>query len=165
MFKLKGRLSVACAFVGGLWPALAGAAIDSDTFQVTATVVSSCDVEATDLNFGSYDPVSSTPLDASTTIQIRCTNGTGYVVSLNAGIGSGASIASRRMTNGASTLAYSLYQDAGRTILWGESAGVDTVAGSGDGSAQTLTVYGRAPAQQAAVAGAFSDTVTVTVTY
>lgn len=165
MFKIRDHVSVACAVVACAWPAGVSAATDTDTFQVTATVVSSCAVDATDLSFGSYDPVSSTPLDASTIIEVRCTNGTGYVVALNAGVGSGASIASRRMTNGGSILTYSLYQDASRTVLWGDSTGVDTVAGSGNGSVQILTVYGRAPAQQAAVAGAFSDTITVTVTY
>lgn len=141
------------------------AATDTDTFQVTATVVSSCDVDAADMGFGSYDPVSATPLDASTTMQVRCTNGTGYVIALNPGTGSGATTASRRMTNGANTLSYSLYQDVGRTALWGQSGGVDTVAGTGNGAAQNLTIYSRAPAYQTAPAGAYADTITVTLTY
>lgn len=153
-----------CAAWVGLCAA-AHAATASDSFQVTATVVTSCEVTATDLGFGAYDPVVATPLDASTTIEVRCTNGAGYVIALGAGIGSGATTASRRMTAGGDTLVYSLYQNAGRTTLWGDNAGVDTVAGTGSGAAQVLTIYGRAPARQTSPAGAYADTITVTLTY
>ena len=47
----------------------------------------------------------------------------------------------------------------------GETAGVDTVAGTGSGVAQDIDVYGRVPANQTSSAGSFADTVTVTVTY
>ncbi len=154
-------------FVFGLCSAgsSAFAATATDTFQVTATVISSCTVDAADLSFGSYDPVSATALDVATSLTVHCTNGTAYVVSLDKGVGAGATVASRRMTSAGQTLVYSLYQNAGRTTLWGETAGVDTVAGSGSGAQQTLSIYGRAPAQQTSPAGAYSDTITVTVTY
>jgi spore coat protein U-like protein len=144
-------------------PARAGT--DTDAMAVTATVVASCDVAANDLNFLNYDPVSGAPVDASTTLEITCTNGAAYVVALDEGTGAGATIAARRMTSGANTLVYSLYRDAARTTLWGETSGVDTVAGTGSGTQQTLTVYGRAPTAQTAPAGAYADTVTVTVSY
>lgn len=158
--------TAACAALGLLaFSTAAQAATDSDTFQVTATVVASCAVDAADLAFGAYDPVSSSPLDAATTVDVHCTNGTSYVVALDAGVGVGATIGARRMTNGGQTLVYALYQNAGRTTLWGETSGVDTVAGTGSGAVQALTVYARAPAQQTATAGSYADTITVTVTY
>jgi len=144
-------------------PARAGT--DTDTIAVTATVVDSCNVVANDLDFGAYDPVSGSPADASTTLELTCTNGAAYVVSLDEGLGAGASIAARLMTNGGDTLSYALYQDAGRTQVWGETNGVDNVAGAGTGVLQTLTVYGRAPTAQTAPAGSYADTVTVTVAY
>ena len=41
---------------------------------------------------------------------------------------------------------------------WGTSIGVDTLSGTGNGVAQTVTVYGRAPAPQQPIAGADNDT-------
>jgi len=132
---------------------------------VTATVVASCDVDAQDLAFGSYDPVSPTPLDAATTISVVCTSGTAYDVSMNAGVGAGATVATRKMSSGGSTLNYSLYSNAGRTTLWGATSGSNTVTGTGTGAAQTINVYGRIPVNQTSPAGSYTDTITVTVTY
>jgi spore coat protein U-like protein len=132
---------------------------------MTATVVASCNVTAKDLAFGNYDPVSGTPLSGSTTVDVTCTNGTGYVVSMDAGLGSGATTSARKMTLGGNTLTYSLYRNAGHTLVWGANSGVDTVAGTGSGALQSIIVYGQTPAAQTAPAGAYSDTVTVTVTY
>lgn len=70
---------------------------------------------------------------------------------------------------GADFVGYELYRDSGRTQRWGNdtAGGSNTVNGSG--ASQTnptvLTVYGRVPAQGASEPGAYSDTVTVTLTY
>lgn len=160
------RFCVALAFV--MAPVLLSAAeagTDTDTMTVTATVIASCGVEANDLAFGDYDPVSSTPLDVGTTIAVTCTHGASYDVSLDAGVGADATIASRKMTSGAATLDYSLYRNAGRTSVWGATIGSNTVSGVGNGALQSINVYGRAPARQTAPAGNYTDTVTVTVTY
>ncbi len=143
----------------------AHAATDTTQFQVTATVVASCDVSANALAFGAYDPVAATPDDAATTISVTCTNGAGYEIGLDEGLGAGAAIAARRMQNGAEILQYGLFTDALRTQIWGETIGVDTVAAQGIGAVQVFTIYGRIPAQQSAPAGAYSDTILVTVTY
>lgn len=161
------RRTAALLFVGfavcAPLPALAGT--DSDTMAVTATVVASCDVDAQDLAFGSYDPVSPTPLDAATTISVMCTTGTSYDVAVNAGTGSGATVATRKMSASSNTLNYSLYSNAGRTTVWGATSGSNTVTGTGNGAAQTLNIYGRIPVHQTSPAGSYSDTITVTVTY
>ena len=51
------------------------------------------------------------------------------------------------MLNGTNQLAYSLFRDAGRTQNWGQTIGTDTTTGTGTGANQTLTIYGRVPAQ------------------
>jgi spore coat protein U-like protein len=158
--------SVALAgLIAILAPWEANAATDSDTMTVTATVISSCGVTANDMAFGNYDPVDTSPLDAATTIDVICTNGTPYIVSLDPGIGSGATIAARKMSSGGDTLTYSLYRDASRTLVWGQTNSVNNVAGAGVGAVQSLNVYGRAPTNQTAPVGSYSDTVTVTVSY
>lgn len=137
----------------------------STSFVVTATVLQACIVTASPLVFGNYDPTASTATDASTSVLVTCTNGTAYNVGLNQGGGSGATVATRKMTSGGNTMSYSLYQDAGRSSLWGNTVGSDTVAGTATGLPVTHNVYGRIPAQQSVHQGAYSDTITVTVTY
>ncbi|MET0545570.1 MAG: spore coat U domain-containing protein [Caulobacterales bacterium] len=132
--------------------------------QVTASVAASCSVDAHDLAFGAYNPFSGTDLPGATTIDVTCTNGTTYVVSIDAGGGSGATVATRKMT-AVSTLNYSLYRDASHTLVWGITSGANTVAGTGSGALQTLNVYGLVPAGQAVPAGSYVDNVLVTVTY
>ncbi|MDX2232890.1 MAG: spore coat U domain-containing protein [Hyphomonadaceae bacterium] len=162
---MRFGIATCAAFAWCVMASAASAATATDTFQVTATVVASCSVDAANLSFGSYDPVSATPLDGSTSISVHCTNGAGYVLGLDEGVGASATVSARQMSNGGQTLTYALYQDSGRTTVWGETSGVNTVAGTGSGAVQTVTIYGRAPAQQAATAGSYTDTVTVTVTY
>jgi spore coat protein U-like protein len=151
-----GALAVAASAAGQ-------AATTNTTFAVSSTVLSVCTVSATALAFGNYSLVQT---DATNVVSVTCTFGTAYDVGLNAGGGSGATVATRKMTGPSSqTLNYTLYQDSGRTTVWGNTVGTDTVAGTGSGTAQNLTVYGRVSGAQAAGAGAYTDTVTVTVTY
>lgn len=161
--KLLGFVSVAVVLAT---PAAGIAATATTTFQVTATVLSVCTVSATNLAFGNYDASSGTPNDASSTVTTTCSNTTAYTVALNAGTGSGATVALRKMTNGANTLNYSMYTTAGRTTVWGDGTlSTVTQAGTGNGSGQALTVYGRVPTSQYVTAGSYTDTVTATVTY
>jgi spore coat protein U-like protein len=146
-------------------PGPAHAGSDDDTFQVTATVLAACIVVASDLSFGVYDPTSASPTDASSTLDVTCTNGAAYTVALDPGAGVGATVSARKMNKGADELTYGLYRNAGRTLVWGQTVGVDTLAGTGTGAVQSLTVYGRIPAGQAAPAGAYADQVTVTVSF
>jgi spore coat protein U-like protein len=67
--------------------------------------------------------------------------------------------------SGGGTLNYALYRDTGRTNNWGSTIGTDTQTGTGSGLIQTLTVYGQVAAAQTPLAGTYSDTVTVTLTY
>jgi spore coat protein U-like protein len=133
---------------------------------VSATVQSACIVAATALSFGSYNPTSASNTDATTTLSVTCTSGTSYTVGLNAGTGSGATVTSRKMTNGGNTLGYALYQDSSRTTNWGNTPGTDTPASATAGSsAATLTVYGRITAGQNVPAATYTDSITVTVNY
>jgi spore coat protein U-like protein len=69
------------------------------------------------------------------------------------------------MKVGTEVINYSLYSDSGRTTNWGNTVGTDTVAATGNGSAQAYTVYGRIPPQTTPAPGTYTDTITVTVTY
>jgi spore coat protein U-like protein len=143
------------------------AATDTATFNVTATVVDACDVQATNHAFGPYSPTSSTSLDATSNVSVYCTTGTAYTVALNVGSGGGA-FAGRKMVSGAQELLYNLYTSAARTTVWGDgTASTGTVGGTGAGllTAVTHTVYGRIGINQDVNPGSYSSTVTVTLTF
>ncbi len=143
-------------------PALAQS---SATFGVTATVLASCTVVGgIPLAFGIVSP--GVQADSSTVVTATCTVGTPYSLSLDAGTGSGATVADRRMTSGTDTLAYRLYRDAGRTQLWGDGTnGTVFNSSTGTGLLQSFTVYGRVPSSATATVGVYADTITVTATY
>lgn len=141
----------------------AAAATATTTFNVTATVQATCTVSASPLGFGTYQAVD---IPATTTISVTCTNTTPYGVGLDAGTFSGATVTTRKMSGpDANGLPYFLYQDSGHSTNWGNTKGTDTVAGTGNGSAQTLTVYGDLPANEFVKPGSYTDTITATVYY
>ena len=160
------RLALAAASVGLLSAGSSGAATSTGSLPVSALVLKSCSVAATPLAFGNYDPTAGAPTDANTTLVVLCTTGTSFQVGLNAGGGSGASIATRKMTSGSDTLAYTLYQDSSRSTLWGNTPGTDTPSATTAAvPPTTLTVYGRVPSGQNVPLGLYNDNVTVTLTY
>jgi spore coat protein U-like protein len=147
------------------WAGAARAATTTTTFTVQITITTSCVINsAGTLNFGSQGVLAAN-VDQTSTIQVQCTNTTPYTVGIDAGASSGATVTTRKMTNGANTISYSLFRDAARTQNWGTTIGTDTVAGTGSGAAQNITVYGRVPTQTTPAAAVYTDTVTVTVTY
>ena len=146
-----------------LAPMALRAATDSTTMAVTATVVSTCGVSASPLAFGSYVMGQT---DADTSVVVTCTNGTAYTVSISAGVGAGATVGLRKMTGPTSqTLNYVIYSNVGRTTVWGDTIGSNTMAGTGNGTPQGIPAYGRIAASQTSGVGAYADTVTVTLTY
>jgi spore coat protein U-like protein len=132
------------------------------TILVTATVLSFCTITALPLPFGNY---SQAALAATTTVSATCTLGTPYNIGLDPGTGTGGTVAARKMTYLTNTLTYSLYQDSGHSTVWGNTIGTNTVTGTGNGAIQSLTVYGLIPASQLVTPGAYTDTVTATITY
>jgi spore coat protein U-like protein len=137
----------------------------TSTFTSQLTVTSACVINSTStMDFGSQGVLTAN-VDTTSTIAVQCTNTTPYNIGLDAGLGTGATVAMRKMSNGANTINYLLYSDSGRTTVWGNTAGSNTVAGTGNGASQNYTVYGRVPAQTTPAAAAYTDTITVTVTY
>jgi spore coat protein U-like protein len=141
----------------------ASAATATATFGVSATVQATCLISASSMAFGTY---TGTLSSTSTTVSVTCTNTTTYNVGLSAGLATGATVTARKMTGPNSALLnYALYQDSAHTTNWGQTVNTDTVAGTGDGSAQSITVYGQVAAGQYVEPGAYSDTITATITY
>jgi spore coat protein U-like protein len=154
----------AAAMAAGLPLSHAAAGTANTTFSVTATVVTTCSITATNMSFGNY---SGALLSATATLNATCSTGTPYTIGLNAGTGTLATVALRKMksTVGAEELNYTLSQDSAHTINWGNTPPTDTVAGTGNGAVQPHTVFGQIPASQFVQAGEYSDTITATLAF
>jgi spore coat protein U-like protein len=138
-------------------PAFASTSIPT-TFNVTATVQSTCVISATAMSFGTYTAVVS---NSTSTVTVTCTNTTPYTVALNAGAATGATVTNRSMTGtGSALLGYALYSDTGRTVNFATTASI-----TGSGAAQPITIYGQIPAGEYVAPGSYTDTITATVTY
>lgn len=135
-------------------------------FIVRLTNNSSCTVSTTALNFGNQTDLN-TVKTAVNSVSVTCTGGTLYDIGLNNGSSGGTGPTARLMKNVATAQAitYGVYRDAGYAQPWGNTAGSTTVSGTGTGSAQNFTGYGRIPVQATPPALTYTDTVIVTVTY
>ena len=162
-FKSLLAASVLGCLVLGLAVTPAVAATATTTFQVTATIQATCVVSATPMAFGTYTGVVAT---STSTVSVTCTNTTPYNVGLDQGVSTGATVTTRKMTGpSGALLGYVLTSDSSHATNWGKTIGTDTVTGTGNGSAQALTVYGQVAAGQYLAPGAYADTITATVTY
>ncbi len=124
----------------------------------------SCTISASAVSFGTYNPLTPTPLDTTGTLTYQCD----FIVlpSITLTTGSSSTYAARTMLSGTDALSYNLYQDAVHLLVWGDGTGgtlTYTALISVLNVPVSVTVYARVPAQQNAPAGAYADTVVVTI--
>lgn len=142
-----------------LRPALAVLAIA--LIAVSAAPASAaCSVSSPGVAFGNYNALSSAALDGAGDITVNCDLLTSFTVKLSAG---GGTIDQRVMSAGTSQLNYNLYTDSARTTVWGDGITGSTISTAG--LIVLLTAYGRIPARQNVVAGSYSDSLVITVSY
>ena len=134
----------------------------------------SCSVSAPDISFGNYNPLDALPVDAVSSVDVICTaTVVGLFLSYEVEIGPGGSgnQMARTMAQGGSSLSYNLYRDLLRTKVWGDGTGGSESLAAGQlfsiliPWSVSYPVFGRLPAGQGVVAGAYADTLTVTVIY
>jgi spore coat protein U-like protein len=168
--KSLSRVALVAALGATALPLLSGAAVYSNgsrsaTFDVTLKIIADCIISTNTLDFGQSQGVLATAVTGSSTLHVTCTNTTPYNVGLNAGTGTGSTIAARVMSGtgaNTSTVNYALTQTSGGSN-WGNTQGTDTVSGTGSGSQQNLTVYGNIPAQATPQPDTYKSTITATV--
>ena len=125
--------------------------------------LAACTATAVPVIFGAYNPVSGQVLDSAGRVDVSCVPSAGYTISMSAGLGS---YSTRMMASGPDRLEYNLYTDFARTMVWGDGTpGSFTVGGTAGLTPVSRTVYGRIPGGQAVHAGAYSDTLLVTVSF
>jgi spore coat protein U-like protein len=148
-----------------LAPLTSQAGTDTGNLSVSARVDAACTIGDATLPFGIYDPASTTAATNSATFSVQCTNLTTYDITLGGGSGGLTSGNVRTMKiNAADTtgLNYELFSDVGLTT----ALGIGTkLAGTGDGNANDVTIYGRIPVGQFVTVGTYNDTVLATINF
>lgn len=138
------------------------------SFAVSATIPASCTVSAATLDFGTAGVLAANR-DATSSLSIVCTRNAAYKLALGPGLNDGGlGVNARKMKSGAVTIGYQLYQDASRSVVWGDTLtgpGINIKSDTGTGSTQGHTVYGRVPPQTTPSPGTYTDTVVVTIEY
>lgn len=174
MFRFARLAALATALVSGvLLAGPAGAATSTAALTVQITITAACSVNAATLDFGTNAGTAllAAAVNASTTVSVTCTSGSPYSVGM--GNGQNATGSQRRMINGGNYISYDLYTDAGLLNAWTTASNSTTctstnscILGTGNGSAQSIDVYGVVPSVAVAPpAGSYADSVTMTVTY
>jgi spore coat protein U-like protein len=164
---------VLCVLVALANAGAAQASTVTGSLPVQMQITASCTIGATSLTFATTAGTSlvSTQVTQTGSISVTCTNTAPYSIGLDNG--QNASASQRRMINGANYLSYNIYVDAAHTNAWttATSNSACTTAnscylGTGNGSAQTVSVYGVVPTVATApTSGTYNDSVTITVTY
>ena len=149
------------AFVLLPQPAVAAAA--SASIGVSATVQASCLASATSTELRT----DSVPLEsAASNVSVKCDNPTPYNVCLGTGLVPGTIVAARETASpGSALLRYLFMSNTSGIIKRGQTVATDSGAGIRSASLQTLSVRDVVPAGQDSAAGAYVDTIIVTVTY
>jgi spore coat protein U-like protein len=146
------------------------AATATSSIAVSTLVANACTISASPLTIN-YDTLSASATDTTTSLSVACTLGDAAIITLGQGsnpaAGSTEAAPLRRAQNIASPtslLSYFLYQNSGRTTVWGNTAGTG-LSYTGTGLTTSTTVYARMPAGQNVIAGAYTDSITATITY
>lgn len=153
------------AFALAAAPAMAATNPATASFNVTLNVQKACTVSATDMAFGTADFSQAGPVNANSTITVKCTKGTAYTVALSQGA-NGASETARKMKGATTTdtVAYTIANDTNGGTNFGTTAG--TKGGTGTGANQTITAYGQVLTNALNVTpDTYSDVVQVSVSY
>jgi spore coat protein U-like protein len=132
-----------------------------------------CDVSATSIPFGTYDPASTSPREATGTVSVSCLVlviglNTSWTLSLDNGLGT--TFTPRRLSSGANTLNYNIFTSSSFGTIWGDgSPGTSTVSDSAflivGLTHKQYTMHARIPALQDVRPGSYGDSVVVSVLY
>lgn len=140
-----------------------------------ALAAAECVLTAGAMSFGQFALHAGSPdQDSVANIDFSCIDDglppavTEVSYTIRLGTGQGLTYLPRAMPGPGADLAYNLYVDMGRSIVWGDgSGGTQTVAGTVPvGGGANHPAFGRVPGGQSAVEpGLYTDSVTVTVEF
>jgi spore coat protein U-like protein len=150
------------------------------TLSVTATVINNCAFTTTAVAFGNYDPAvvnaaGGANLTGEGNLLVTCTTGDAITIDFDQGgnptNASTPTVPARQMVyNGTNLLAYSLFwpnaanNGTVTATLWGTGGGT-SFAYTATGVQEQVNVFGSVGKGQNIPAGAYTDTVNVSVNY
>ena len=147
-------------------PATAQTSAATGSMAATADITPDCQVNSTGITFGGTNVIDGAAHTMTGAVNVKCTFDTAWTASANAGLGTDATITTRKMQSGTDSLNYSLFTDTAGTTLWGDGTTGSTIGGTGTGQFVATNITGVIPANQTTLrAGSYADTVTVTVNY
>ena len=159
-------VAAAVALAAAMLPTAAHGDSATSTIHVSAEVTAACVISTGPVAFGVYDPLAGVPHDANGNITVTCSGGTAWQAAAGMGVSAAATLLSRKMLSGANMLAYNLFTDTERSVVWGDGTGASQILSSnGNGAMQVIPIYGRIPAGQLVPTGDYSDTILVTLAY
>jgi spore coat protein U-like protein len=146
----------------------AQATTSTAVLTVSASIASSCTITTTGLSFGTY--ASGAATTGSATITATCTNGTAYTILFNEASDGTTAGTYRIYSAGTVSATSSLFLEASFGSTSGFTSKItdtlNAITGTGNGSAQTITLYGNlASGQTGKVATAFSRNLTLNLVY
>lgn len=134
------------------------------TLNPRVTIVPSCTLVATDLDFGNPAP-GTTTIDATAQLTIRCTTTTTFRILMDRGDHATGQQRRMRGTTG-DYVNYSIFRNSNRTQDWGATNNTGRPGVAVALNPANYTVYGRIPVLNvAALQGSYLDTVTVTIDF
>jgi spore coat protein U-like protein len=126
-----------------------------------------CEVAATPVAFGMYDPLLHQDGVTVGMLHYRCI-GTPKRLTIGLTAGESASFRARKLGHGRNAIEYNLYLDAACTQIWGDGTGGSQtyiVNSPPSGNEVSIPVYGRLFGDRNASAGNYHDNVSVVVAY
>jgi spore coat protein U-like protein len=126
-----------------------------------------CSISTTPVAFGDYDVLSPLPVDSVGAVIYQC-NGGADVIAITISAGSGGTFTPRKLASVTDWLAYNLYRDPNRSVIWGNGTSgtsfyyTSSIPNNRDVS---VPVYGRIAPSQDVRAGIYTDNVSVTVNF
>src|SRR5882672_2677589 len=136
---ILNRLMPAALLVFGSCAMSSHAATANTSFQVSMTIAKSCSVTATNMSFGTPVATATNISEATAgSVTVTCSKNTPYTVGLAPSAANGGTAGGTGSMSGTGgntdKVPYGLYANAAHTTIWGDTAGTNTVAGTGTGS-------------------------------
>ncbi|MBU5616204.1 spore coat protein U domain-containing protein [Psychrobacter sp. TAE2020] len=171
--QFKNPLFIATIFTIGSLVTLSNATAETTTgeFKVGLTIQAACNLTAGSSSNIDLGIVSDGSIKKGTNnIFVACSTGIPYKIGLlarNDGGAGGVGVLKGAKNGGAISIIYKLTQDLNGDTPWGNTAGTNTVDGTGTGSLPSISypVYATTVGSTNVVADTYSDTIDVTVTY
>lgn len=158
------------------WRLEAFAALVLALAATPAAAATSCSASDMSMSLGVYDGFNAAPTDSSAVLVVTCARDggpatTAVTMAIGPSLNTGGT-ASRALKHATAPdlLAYNLFRDASRLLVWGNTPGTNTLTQSvtvpnKSSTTLTFTLFGRIDPLQDARAGSYSDRLTITLNF